>query len=73
MPQSDPIPPDAPRLVSAPQLAKWLGINRSTVWDWVKAGRLPWPICYTARVYRFRVQEVRDYLDGTVVPSQGRP
>ena len=46
------------KFVSDKYVAKRYGIGRSTVWYWVKMGRLPKPYKLAANTTRFKIEEL---------------
>lgn len=56
------MPPEA--LVSAKELSILSGRSRASLWRDVKAGRLPQPIAIGPQARRWRVSDVRAYLNG---------
>jgi excisionase family DNA binding protein len=50
------------RLLTARELAAWLGVSASTILDWHEAGRIPSLKLPTGPV-RFRVSEVEAWLE----------
>ena len=70
-----PIPPrleslssmPAEALVSAKELSILSGRSRASLWRDVQAGRLPKPIAIGPQARRWRVADVRAYLNGGAV------
>ena len=54
----------AEALVSAKELSILSGRSRASLWRDVKAGRLPQPIAIGPQARRWRVADVRAYLNG---------
>lgn len=54
----------AEALVSAKELSILSGRSRASVWRDVRAGRLPQPIAIGPQARRWRVEDVRAYLNG---------
>lgn len=50
------------RLVTARELAEWLGLSSATVLDWFEAGRLP-GFKLNGGPVRFRPAEIEAWLD----------
>lgn len=48
----------------AKDVAKFLGIGLSTVWLWVKTGRLPKPIKLSTRVTVWNINDIRRCVEG---------
>jgi predicted DNA-binding transcriptional regulator AlpA len=51
-------------LVSARELSLLAGRSRASLWRDVQAGRLPKPIAIGAQTRRWRIEDVRAYLNG---------
>ncbi|MBF9022934.1 helix-turn-helix transcriptional regulator [Roseobacter sp. HKCC-CH-9208] len=56
----------AEALVSAKELSILSGRSRASIWRDVQAGRLPQPIAIGPQARRWRVSDVRAYLNGGV-------
>ena len=56
----------AEALVSAKELSILSGRSRASIWRDVLAGRLPQPIAIGPQALRWRVSDVRVYLNGGV-------
>ena len=54
----------AEALVSAKELSILSGRSRASIWRDVQAGRLPQPIAIGPQARRWRVSDVRAYLNG---------
>jgi predicted DNA-binding transcriptional regulator AlpA len=54
----------AEALVSAKELSLLAGRSRASIWRDVQAGRLPQPIAIGPQARRWRVEDVRAYLNG---------
>lgn len=52
-----------PMLLRANQVAAALGIGRSTLWRWVKEGKLPKPVKWQG-VTVWRVKDLEEMIDG---------
>ena len=52
-----------PMLLRVNQVAEMLGIGRSTVWRWVKEGKMPKPIKWQG-VTAWRVKDLEEFIDG---------
>lgn len=50
------------RLIRLPEVMAKLGIKRSTVWLFVKQGRLPKPIKLSAKVTVWKESEISTYI-----------
>ena len=53
----DELPPSAQ--VPALTVAAWLGVSRTTIWRWTKAGKLPQPRRLGSNTTRWAVGELR--------------
>lgn len=40
------------------------GVNRSTLAEWIRAGKLPQPICLTSKTRGWRKSTLDDWLNG---------
>ena len=49
-------------LISAAELGKLLGVNKSTVWSWHSSGRVPQPVRIGGAT-RWRAEEIRQWID----------
>lgn len=58
----DTLPADA--YVRAPVVAALFTLSRSSVWRWVKAGRIPTPIKIGPQTTAWRVSDLRQALSG---------
>ena len=47
-----------PKLLSTDQVAELIGVKPPTVHDLVKAGKIPQPIKFSARTYRWRASDL---------------
>ena len=56
------LPTDA--LVSAKELSLLAGRSRASLWRDVQAGRLPKPVAIGPQTRRWRIEDVRAYLNG---------
>ena len=54
----------AEALISAKELSILSGRSRASIWRDVQTGRLPKPICIGPQARRWRVEDVRAYLNG---------
>ena len=50
---SDPKP-----LMTVKQVARLLGVGKSTIWRWCKQGKFPRPIKLSQRITRWRAEDV---------------
>ena len=62
MPKFLGIPKDAPPIVQGAELARWVGVGRGTIADWVRAGVLPKPIRHGPRNIYFTLEQVREFI-----------
>ena len=51
------------KLVRAKEAAAMLGIGVSTLWKWVKAGRLPQGVRLSARCTCWRLADIERFID----------
>ena len=49
-------------LISAAELGKLLGVNKSTIWSWHSAGKIPLPVRIGGTT-RWRPEEIREWVD----------
>lgn len=56
----EPFPHDG--FVNDEQIAYFVGVHCTTIWAWVKRGKLPPPIKLSAGVTRWNAAEVRKFL-----------
>ncbi len=57
------------------ELHQLLGVGRSTIWNWVKAGQFPKPIKLSASVTVWRAEDVSEWMDektGVLDPIAGQ-
>jgi predicted DNA-binding transcriptional regulator AlpA len=52
---------DQPRWLSARSLAKRLAVHRTTLWRWVRDGKLPPPTKLSPRCLRWREDVIEDW------------
>jgi excisionase family DNA binding protein len=57
------------KLLRVTQVAKMLGIGKSTVWAWVKSGRLLPPIKLGPRVSVWRDSDIADFIERAAVQN----
>ena len=50
-------------LLTASELGELLGANRSTIWSWHSAGRIPLPVRIGGGCTRWRRSEIEQWLD----------
>jgi len=53
-----------PPLLDAGDVGRLFGVERCTVLDWAKGGRLPKPIRFSRRVIRWRREAIEELLAG---------
>lgn len=51
------------KLIRIPRVMELVGIKKSTVWLWVKQGKLPQPKKLSSRVTVWRESEIIDYIE----------
>ncbi|MBX2848070.1 MAG: AlpA family phage regulatory protein [Acidiferrobacterales bacterium] len=39
-------------------------VSKATIWNWVKQGKFPKPLKLSDRITVWRVEDVREYIDG---------
>jgi predicted DNA-binding transcriptional regulator AlpA len=49
-------------LISAAEMGRLLGVNKSTVWSWHSSGRIPQPVKIGGTT-RWRTEEIRQWID----------
>lgn len=54
---------EAPRFYRVNELHQLLGIGRSTLWAWVKAGQFPQPLKLSAGITVWRAEDVSSWID----------
>jgi predicted DNA-binding transcriptional regulator AlpA len=67
------IPKDAPKLVRAPQLAKWFGVTRKTIMAWAAMGILPRPLVLGEKTKLFDTEAVRKALARRIAEATEGP
>ena len=50
------------KLIRIPRVMELIGIKKSTVWLWVKQGKLPQPNKLSSRVTVWRESEIIEYI-----------
>jgi predicted DNA-binding transcriptional regulator AlpA len=55
-----------PLLLTSGQVAAWLGISTRTLWRMVGENNLPQPIRHNRKLVRWKAEEVRRHIEGTV-------
>jgi prophage regulatory protein len=51
------------RLIRLPGVLERIGVKKSTLWNWVKAGKFPQPIKLSERVTVWRSSDVQKWID----------
>ena len=51
------------RWIRLPELSMLIGVRKSTIWKWVKEGKIPQPLKLSARVTVWRLSEVKAFMD----------
>ena len=54
-------------LISAAELGKLLGVNKSTVWSWHSSGRIPLPVKLGGTT-RWKAEEIRRWVEASCPP-----
>jgi excisionase family DNA binding protein len=55
--------PSEDKLLKASEVARWLGVSRSTVHRWAEAGNLPKPYEIGESAVRWRKSEIETWLE----------
>jgi prophage regulatory protein len=50
------------RLIRVQEVAEILGIGKSTVWLWVKLGKIPAPIHLSTRVSAWKLSAINNFI-----------
>ena len=58
---------DGRLLISAAELGKLLGVNKSTVWSWHSSGRIPLPV-HIGGTTRWKAEEIRRWVEAGCPP-----
>jgi len=58
---------DSRLLISAAELGKLLGVNKSTVWNWHSSGRIPMPV-HIGGTTRWKAEEIRRWVEAGCPP-----
>lgn len=53
------------RLIRLPEVMRLIGIQRSTVWAWVKQGKLPKPRKLSPKLSVWQYSEIVAYMNGS--------
>lgn len=51
------------KLLRLPEVMELTGVKKSTVWAWVKSGRLPAPFKLSSRVTVWRLTELQEWIN----------
>lgn len=51
------------KLIRLPGVLERIGVKKSTLWNWVKAGKFPQPIKLSERVTVWRSSDVQKWID----------
>jgi len=70
-PERNTLSSDALQLVRPAELAKLLGVSRTSLWAWRKAGHFPEPI-RLGSCLGWRLSELSEFLDQKRVTADGR-
>jgi predicted DNA-binding transcriptional regulator AlpA len=57
------LPTEGEGLINVRQVAAVFGVDRGTIYDWVKGDTFPKPVRHGERFTRWRVSEVRAFID----------
>ncbi|CAN0619575.1 prophage regulatory protein [Burkholderia multivorans] len=60
--ENQPFALDGPLFYTISDLMAILGIGRSTLHDWIEAGRFPAPVKISPKTIRFRADDLRAWL-----------
>ena len=73
-PTTTPTPLPILGLLRLPQVCSLVGVKKTTVWAWVKDGRLPKPVKLSPRVTAWRTSEILAFSEnaGTTSPQPAR-
>ena len=53
----------APQLLTVKALGAMLGVSRTTIYEWLRAGKLPRPIYLVTRAPRWRADEIAEWIE----------
>lgn len=62
-----------PRLLRLPDVLNMMGIQRGTVYAWVRQGKFPPPIKIGARASAWRLDEVEQWVEDRTKASRPEP
>ncbi|WP_395709698.1 helix-turn-helix transcriptional regulator [Reyranella sp.] len=51
------------RLVRLPELTAWLGVNKSSIQNWVRFGHMPRPVKLGPRAVAWKYSDIKTWLD----------
>ena len=58
------------KLLRLPQVMELTGLAKSTVWKWVKEGKLPEPTKLSPRVSVWKQSEIQAFIDSSSVDKR---
>jgi predicted DNA-binding transcriptional regulator AlpA len=59
-------------MLSAAEVARWVGISERSVWRWTKLGILPPPVRLGKRCSRWRASDIQRFLDARKEAGEGK-
>jgi prophage regulatory protein len=59
------------RFIRLPTVLARIGISRSTLWAWTRAGKFPPPVKIGPRAVAWRAREINDWIEARTAEGRG--